>query len=116
LKYRSRTSARLDIELSYKKKISIGFSYQYNSKMNNIDGVFTSILFNSPLGYDLGINNSMDKYNRGYHLVDFRIRIKLMKSSTLALMAENIFNQEYLIRPANFGSPRTFMAQMSVKF
>ena len=116
LKYRSRTSARLDVELSYKKKISIGFSYQYNSKMNNIDGVFTSILFNSSLAFDLGINNSMEKYNTGYHLVDFRIRMKLLKSATLSLMVENLFNQEYLIRPANFGSPRTFMAQMSVKF
>ena len=116
LKYRSRASARLDVELSYKKRVSIGFSYQYNSKMNNIDGVFTSIIFNSPLGYDLGINNSMEKYNKGYHLVDFRVRIKLLKSTTLALMAENLFNEEYLIRPANFGSPRTFMAQLKVDF
>ena len=121
LKYRSRASARLDIELSYKKKFSIGFSYQYNSKMNNIDWIFVDDLFNDNSylggnGVDLGIVNSMEKYNKGYHLVDFRIRMKLLKSATLALMAENIFNQEYLIRPASFGSPRTFMAQMSVKF
>ena len=121
LKYRSRKSARLDIELSYKKKIMIGLSYQYNSKMNNIDWVFISQVFNTidgnaAIGYDLGINNSMEKLNRGYHLMDFRIRIKLLKSTTLALMAENIFNTEYLVRPANFGSPRTFMAQIKVDF
>ena len=116
LKYRSRVSARMDVEFSYKKRISIGVSYQFNSKMNNVDGVFTSAVFNSPIGYDLGINNSMEKYNRGYHLIDFRIRVKLLKSTTLALMAENLFNEEYLIRPANFGSPRTFMAQLKVDF
>ena len=116
LKYRSRVSARMDVEFSYKKRISIGVSYQFNSKMNNVDGVFTSQVFNSPIGYDLGINNSMEKYNRGYHLIDFRVRVKLLKSTTLALMAENLFNEEYLIRPANFGSPRTFMAQLKVDF
>ena len=116
LKYRSRVSARMDVEFSYKKRISIGVSYQFNSKMNNVDGVFTSAVFNSPIGYDLGINNSMEKYNRGYHLIDFRVRVKLLKSTTLALMAENLFNEEYLIRPANFGSPRTFMAQLKVDF
>ena len=41
----------------------------------------------------------MEKYNRGYHLIDFRVRVKLLKSTTLALMAENLFNEEYLIRP-----------------
>ena len=46
LKYRSRTSARFDIELSYKKRISLGFSFQYNSKMNNIDWIFVDDLFN----------------------------------------------------------------------
>ena len=106
----------MDVEFSYKKRISIGVSYQFNSKMNNVDGVFTSEIFNSPIGYDLGINNSMEKYNRGYHLIDFRVRVKLLKSTTLALMAENLFNEEYLIRPANFGSPRTFMAQLKVDF
>lgn len=121
LKYRSRMSARLDLEFSYKKKISIGLSYQYNSKMNNVDSVFTTSLFNSNSAFggsavDLGINNSMEKLNRGYHLMDFRIRIKLLKSTTLALMAENIFNTEYLVRPASFGSPRTFMAQVKVDF
>jgi iron complex outermembrane receptor protein len=121
LKYRSRKSARLDIEFSYKKKISIGFSYQYNSKMNNVDSVFTTPLFNSNTAFggsavDLGINNSMEKLNRAYHLMDFRIRIKFFKRTTLALMAENIFNTEYLLRPASFGSPRTFMAQVKVDF
>ena len=45
----------MDVEFSYKKRISIGVSYQFNSKMNNVDGVFTSAVFNSPIGYDLGL-------------------------------------------------------------
>ena len=89
--------------------------------MNNVDSVFSTTLLNSNSAFggsavDLGINNSMEKLNRGYHLMDFRIRFKILKSTTLALMAENIFNTEYLVRPASFGSPRTFMAQVKVDF
>ena len=48
-------------------------------------GHINTSLFNSNSAFggsavDLGINNSMEKLNRGYHLMDFRIRIKLLKS------------------------------------
>ena len=81
--------------------------------MDNIDAVFIDPLFESTIP---GIPSSMERLNHGIHLFDARIRLKLYKGITLALLAENIFNTEYLVRTAYFGSPRTFMAQMSVKF
>ena len=82
--------------------------------MNNIDYVFTDYLFNSYV--ELGINNSMDELNNGYHLFDARIKYKFDNGFSLGLLGENIFNTPYLIRPANMGSPRTFMLQLRAEF
>ncbi len=114
LKYRHRQTIRFDLEMKYKKKFSLGFSYQFNSMMNNIDYVFTEYLFNSYV--DLGINNSMKELNNGYHLFDARIKYKFDNGFSLGLLGENIFNTPYLIRPANMGSPRTFMLQIRAEF
>ena len=114
LKYRHRQTLRFDLEVKYKKKFSLGFSYQFNSMMNNIDYVFTDYLFNSYV--ELGINNSMDELNNGYHLFDARIKYKFDNGFSLGLLGENIFNTPYLIRPANMGSPRTFMLQLRAEF
>ncbi len=105
--------ARFDLEITYKKSVSIGFSYQYNSKMDNIDAIFMDPLFESIIP---GIPASMERLNHSFHLFDARIRFRLYKGITLAILAENIFNTEYLVRTAYFGSPRSFMAQMKVEF
>ncbi|MBM77409.1 MAG: hypothetical protein CL846_02905 [Crocinitomicaceae bacterium] len=120
LKYRHRQTVRFDLEFKYKDAFSLGFSYQYNAKMINIDEVFTTELFNldNPnIGtVDLGINNSLERLNNGYHLFDARIKYKFENGFTLGLLGENIFNTPYLIRPANMGSPRTFMLQLRAEF
>ena len=88
---------------------------QENSLMNNIDYVFTTPIFNSGIA-NLGINPSMEELNNGYHLFDARIKYKFENGFTLGLLGENIFNTPYLIRPANMGSPRTFMLQLRAEF
>ena len=114
LKYRHRQTIRFDLEIKYKMKLSIGFSYQFNSMMNNIDYVFTEYLFNNYV--DLGISNSLNELNNGTHLFDARIKYKFENGFTIGLLGENIFNTPYLIRPANMGSPRTFMLQLRAAF
>ena len=118
LKYRSKTNIRLDIESIYKSKLTIGISYQYNSKMTNIDYAFVTGLFNENtlISTDLGINRSMQNLNTGYNLLDCRLKYTLKSDITLGLLCENLFNNSYLIRPANMGSPRTFMFQVQAKF
>ena len=118
LKYRSKTNIRLDIESVYKRKLTIGISYQYNSKMDNIDYAFVTGLFNENtlISTDLGINRSMLTLNNGYNLLDCRIKYNLKKGITVGFLCENLFNNSYLIRPANLGSPRTFMFQIQSKF
>lgn len=118
LKYRSKVNIRLDVESVYKNKLIIGLSYQYNSKMTNIDYAFVTGLFNENtlISTDLGINRSMLTLNNGYNLLDCRIKYNLKKDITVGFLCENLFNNSYLIRPANLGSPRTFMFQIQSKF
>ena len=120
LKYRNTTTARFDFEMIYKNKLTLGFSHQYNSRIRNIDGVFTTDLFNTEnpaIGYiDIGINRSMEALNHGYHLFDLRLKYNINDSFTLGFLCENVFNKSYLIRPAYMGSPRTFMFQLKKEF
>ena len=118
LKYRSKVNIRLDVESVYKNKLIIGLSYQYNSKMTNIDYAFVTGLFNENtlISTDLGINRSMLTLNNGYSLLDCRVKYNLKKDITVGFLCENLFNNSYLIRPANLGSPRTFMFQVQSKF
>jgi iron complex outermembrane receptor protein len=118
LKYRSKANIRLDVEIVYKSKLTIGLSYQYNSKMTNIDYAFVTGLFNENtlISTDLGINRSMLTLNNGYNLLDCRVKYNLKNNITVGILCENLFNNSYLIRPANLGSPRTFMFQVHSKF
>ena len=120
LKYRNTTTSRFDFEMIFKNKFIIGFSHQYNSRIRNIDGVFTSDLFNNEnpsFGtIDIGINRSMEALNHGYHLFDVRLKYNINETFTLGFLCENILNKSYLIRPAYMGSPRTFMFQLKKEF
>jgi iron complex outermembrane receptor protein len=118
LKYRSKANIRLDLEIVYKSKLTIGISYQFNSKMTNIDYAFVTGLFNENtlISTDLGINRSMLTLNKGYSLLDYRVKYNFKDNITVGLLCENLFNNSYLIRPANLGSPRTFMFQVQSKF
>ena len=109
---------RFDFEAIYKNKLTLGLSYQYNSKMLNIDYAFVTGLFNENtlISNDIGISRSMENLNNGYSLLDMRIKYSLKEDLKLGLMCENLFNNAYLIRPANLGSPRTFMLQLQAQF
>ena len=120
LKYRNTTTARFDFEVIYKNRLTVGFSHQYNSKIRNIDGVFTTDLFNTERPafgtIDIGINRSMEALNHGYHLFDFRLKYNINDNFMLGFLCENLLNKSYLIRPAYMGSPRTFMFQLKKEF
>jgi outer membrane receptor for ferric coprogen and ferric-rhodotorulic acid len=86
--------------------------------MTNIDYAFVTGLFNENtlISTDLGINRSMLTLNNGYNLLDCRVKYNLKNNVTVGFLCENLFNNSYLIRPANLGSPRTFMFQVQSKF
>ena len=113
LKYRFKHLAKADVEASY-KKISLGFSFRYNSFMSNIDRTFEDDIFGT---YILpGLKEYRKKYNKGVFVIDFRLGYKLNDNFRIGLIANNIFNAEYSSRPGDIQAPRNFMAQLQMKF
>jgi outer membrane receptor protein involved in Fe transport len=109
LKYRYKHSAKADVELGY-KKISFGMSCRYNSYMENIDKFFVS----SISGIE-GIKESREKNKSGDVVFDGRLSYQLNKTAKIGFIVNNVFNREFIGRPADMQPPRTFALQLTVK-
>ena len=125
LKYRHQHTAKFDIQLKY-ENYSAGLSARYNSAMQNMDAIFASGLFNDSGdgsgGYDgastlmnLGILDSWNRNRDGSWIIDCRFGLQISNHTTLSLIIDNLFNQEYLNRPADLGPPRTFTFKLTGK-
>ena len=119
LKYRYQHIAKIDAELIY-KKISLGFGMRYNDFMKNIDAIFTDQIINEGLGAAVdpiisGINGARDKFKGGEIVIDARIGYQFNELIRCGLVVNNLFNREYMSRPANMMSPRTVAFQCSLK-
>jgi outer membrane receptor protein involved in Fe transport len=113
LKYRFRHLAKADVEVNY-KKLSLGFSTRYNSHMTNIDYVFE----NPILGISIlpGLKNYRQIYNTGNLVFDARFGWNFTEKYRFGFMVNNIFNAEISARPGDIQPPRTFIAQLLMKF
>ena len=111
LKYRYKHIAKSDVEVIY-KKTSLGFSVRYNDFMKNIDQIFTEDL--SLLGI-YGINEARDKFEDGDIIIDLRAGYQIIKTVRAGLIVNNLFNREYMSRPASMMTPRTIAMQLAVK-
>ena len=112
LKYRYRNIAKIDIEFSY-KKISLGNSLRYNDFMKNIDKIFTEEHL-ALLGIS-GINEARKKYKNGDLIIDTRLGYQLNNMVRFGFVVNNLFNREYMTRPATMMPPRTFAFQCNLK-
>lgn len=113
LKYRFKHLAKADVEVEY-KKFSIGFSARYNSHMANIDKIFEDGL----LGIEIlkGLKSYREKHNKGALVFDARVGYDINEHFRVGLIANNIFNREYMGRPGDIQAPRNFAAQLMLKF
>ncbi|MDF2438780.1 MAG: hypothetical protein K0Q95_3156 [Bacteroidota bacterium] len=110
LKYRYQHTAKADIELGY-KKVSFGVSCRYNSFMENIDRFFEEKLS----GID-GIKDYRRNHNDGDIVFDGRIGLQVNKITKVGFIVNNVFNHEYMGRPADMQPPRTYALQVALKF
>lgn len=122
LKYRYRQSFKFDFENTY-RKITMGSTFLYNSKMQNIDEVFQNTkpnenVFGTLFEFGSKIPSSVDafrkKYNRGTFLWDVRFAYQLTKQAKMSFIVKNILNAVYSERPAIMGAPRNFTLQLGV--
>jgi iron complex outermembrane receptor protein len=113
LKYRYQHIAKIDAEITYFDDYIFGGSVRYNSFMKNIDKVFTDEWLNQEL--IPGINEAREKFKNGDIIFDVRLGYNVDKNSKLSLMVNNIFNREYMSRPADMQPQRTIALQLSIK-
>ncbi len=113
LKYRYQHIAKIDAEITYKNKYILGSSVRYNDFMKNIDKVFTDEWLNQEL--IPGINEAREKFKNGDIVFDLRIGYQVDKNSKLSLIVNNLFNREYMSRPADMQPQRTIAVQLSLK-
>ena len=124
LKYRFYHSAKADIEVSV-RKIDIGFSLNFNSFIVNIDKAFEDslrfpngkpIIFNGkPIFILPGLKEYREANNKGQVVFDARVGFDLSIKSRISIVVRNIFNKEYMIRPADVQAPRTLALQYMLK-
>ena len=117
LKYRFKHLIKLDIQASY-KKFSLGISLRYNSFMKNID-----LMFEEPILTDAGqqfILPGLKEYrknnSRGALVFDSRFIYHITKEMKLNFIVNNLFNAEYVSRPADLQAPRNFLLQLQYAF
>jgi len=124
LKYRFYHSAKADAEVTV-RKINIGFSLNFNSFIVNIDKAFEDslrfpngnpIIFNGqPMFILKGLKEYRAAHNKGQVAFDARLGLDLSEKSRISVVVRNVFNKEYMIRPADVQAPRTFALQYMLK-
>jgi iron complex outermembrane receptor protein len=117
LKYRFLHNVKADFELKIKKKLSIGVSAKYFSKIINMDGIikdFEETTANT--GGTIQEIRYMDFFNShrfGNWIFDARMSYKINDHHKVAIISSNILNRLYSLRPLKIEPPRSIMLQYS---
>jgi iron complex outermembrane receptor protein len=118
LKYRFLHNVKLDAEFVYDKKLSIGMSAKYFSKIVNMDAIikdFEEVTINNELIQDLRYMDFFNAHRFGNWIFDARVSYNVSESHKLALIGSNILNRTYSLRPLKIEAPRTIMVQYTYR-
>jgi outer membrane receptor protein involved in Fe transport len=135
LKYRFQHLVKMDVEFNV-YGVQLGISYRYNSFMQNADKVFYDLDANVLPGGLKGvglIEARGDNVNRDYtkpaswslndasekpgiSIVDLRVAYSIKKTHKLAFIVNNLFNEEYALRPLNINAMRMYNLQYTLAF
>jgi outer membrane receptor protein involved in Fe transport len=118
LKYRFLHNLKVDMEYTFAKKLSIGFSAKYYSKIVNMDAIIRDFEELTHMLYFMQNIRYMDYYNAHRHgnwIFDARISYLLKDKHRFALIGSNILNKTYSLRPLKIEPPRTVMLQYTLK-
>jgi len=109
LKYRIQSLFKSDLELTYRKRFSIGFSGKYFGYMKNID-IFLYQM-DTPNAMHSGIKKYRAENNNGNFIVDVRVSYSV-RDFKFSFLVNNFFNTEYSLRPITIEAPRTTSLQV----
>ena len=114
LKYRFLHNVKADIEFTFFKKLGIGLSAKYFSKIINMDKIikeFEQLTKDVPVLQDLRYMDYYDAHRFGNWIFDARLSFKITDQHKLAIIGTNILNRNYSLRPLKIEPPRTIMVQ-----
>jgi len=118
LKYRFYHSAKASIDGHY-RKFSSGLTVDYHSYIINIDLAFEDSLRVNGVGVPLFILPGLRQYreanNTGDILFNWRFSWEPSAILRLSFFINNLFNREYMTRPADVGPPRTYAMQLALR-
>ncbi|MFM2190137.1 MAG: hypothetical protein RL491_523 [Bacteroidota bacterium] len=111
LKYRFRHLAKADVEFRY-SALMIGVSCRYYSFMENIDKAFYDFDMQSNPNYPDGVIKYREENPNGTFIWDLRLGYQLSTSWSFNVVANNVANLEYSLRPMKIESPGTVCLQL----
>lgn len=118
LKYRFKHMMKGDVEIRI-YKFSVGVSYRYYSKMQNIDKAFEGLEtltdgFSQYVEKIKGVN--FWKTHNNIQVVDARVSYQITTKQKLSVVCNNVFNASYSLRPLKVESPRNTALQYVLTF
>ncbi|MDE6113311.1 MAG: hypothetical protein K2G46_07920 [Bacteroidales bacterium] len=126
LKYRIQHMAKLDVNLNFLKRFTVGAGLQYMSSMQIVDQLFLELdsryenhaewldFFHKPLPFN-GMHDFMEEHKNGSLILDLRASVEL-GSFTIAVMMNNVLNSTYALRPLCVEPPRLTKVQVLYRF
>ena len=116
LKYRFLHNVKADIEFVFWKKLAIGGSAKYFSKMINMDGVIEEFenATSGPFVQDIRYMDYFLEHQYGNWIFDARISYAISEKHKIAVISANLMNRSYSLRPLKIEPPRTVMLQYTL--
>jgi outer membrane receptor protein involved in Fe transport len=118
LKYRFLHNVKIDMEYTFAKKFSIGFSAKYFSKIVNMDKIimdFEKMTKDYDILQNIYYKDYFNSHRHGNWIFDARISYLFKDKHRFALIGSNILNKSYSLRPLKIEAPRTVMIQYTLK-
>lgn len=118
LKYRFLHNVKADVEWEHKKKFALGFSAKYFSKMENLDAVIEEFEESTAVINTIQNIRYMDYFRanqKGNWILDARISYAMNEKHKAAVIASNLLNNTYSLRPLRIEQLRTVMLQYTFK-
>mgnify|MGYP001819246110 CR=1 FL=1 len=107
LKYRFKHTFKADVEMN-PGRFTLGISSRYNSFMENIDAVFESLI--------PGVKEYRERHDYGDWVFDSRFGYAFTENVSFWFICDNLFNHEYMGRPADMMPPRTYTFKASFRY
>lgn len=107
LKYRSKHTAKLDLEFTY-ERFSLGIASLYNSKVEAVDWIFEAFVV--PDLTECRANET------GTAILNLRTAYRFTDGIKLSLLTNNVFNEAYSNRPGLLEAPRNYAVRLDLKF